>query len=118
MIEVTRLNGNPMTVNSDLIKIVEASPDTMLTLIQGEKLIVRESRGEIVDKVLEYRARLLATVAERTQSPDSLHRLVAMTSLNLDSGGSCAQSSDTKKSVPMLSPNAPAIGGHERFGNG
>ena len=42
MIELTRLNGNPMVLNSDLIKTAEASPDTMLTLITGEKLIVRE----------------------------------------------------------------------------
>ena len=42
MIELTRLNGNPMLLNSDLIKTAEASPDTMLTLINGEKLIVRE----------------------------------------------------------------------------
>ena len=47
MIEVTRLNGMPMLVNSDLIKIVESSPDTMLTLIHGEKLIVRESAAEL-----------------------------------------------------------------------
>ena len=49
MIELTRLNGRPMVLNSDLIKTAEASPDTMLTLINGEKLIVREeiarSRG-------------------------------------------------------------------------
>ena len=42
MIELTRLNGTPIVLNSDLIKTAEASPDTMLTLINGEKLIVRE----------------------------------------------------------------------------
>ena len=60
MIELTRLNGNPMVLNSDLIKTAEASPDTMLTLINGEKLIVREEIAEVVDRVLAYRARLLA----------------------------------------------------------
>ena len=118
MIEVTRLNGIPMTINSDLIKIVEASPDTMLTLIQGEKLIVRESRAEILEKVLEYRARLLASVAERTQSAEGLHRLVAMTSLNLDSGGSSAQPVATKKGAPVLTTNAQGMGDSARFGNG
>jgi uncharacterized protein YlzI (FlbEa/FlbD family) len=68
MIEVTRLNGTPMILNSDLIKIAESSPDTMLTLIQGEKLIVRESCAEIVEKVLAYRAQLLAEVAMLTGS--------------------------------------------------
>jgi flagellar protein FlbD len=65
MIELTRLNGRPMVVNSDLIKTAEASPDTMLTLINGEKLIVREEISEVVDRILVYRARLLAVVARR-----------------------------------------------------
>ena len=58
MIELTRLNGTPMVLNSDLIKTAEASPDTMLTLINGEKLIVREEIAEVVERVLAYRARL------------------------------------------------------------
>ena len=82
MIEVTRLNGMRMTLNSDLIKMAESAPDTMLTLIHGEKLIVRESREEIVDKVLAYRALLLAAVASRIHSAGELHRVAAMTSLN------------------------------------
>jgi flagellar protein FlbD len=84
MIEVTRLNGNTMLINSDLIKIAEASPDTMLTLIHGEKLIVRESCAEIFEKVLAYRALLLAAVAAHTKTPDDLHRLVALASHNPD----------------------------------
>ena len=84
MIEVTRLNGNPMIVNSDLIKIAEASPDTMLTLIHGEKLIVRESCAEIVEKTLIYRSRLLAAIAAQTQNPGDLQRLVALSSLGAD----------------------------------
>jgi flagellar protein FlbD len=81
MIEVTRLNGTPILLNSDLIKIAESSPDTMLTLIQGEKLIVRESCGEIHEKVLAYRAQLLADVAARAGSQGDLRRVVAITSL-------------------------------------
>jgi len=84
MIEVTRLNGNPMLLNSDLIKTAEASPDTMLTLIHGEKLIVRESCTEILDKVLAYRALLLAAVAARDKAPGDLPRLVALSSLSPD----------------------------------
>ena len=72
MIELTRLNGNPMLLNSDLIKTAEASPDTMLTLINGEKLIVREERSEVLDRVLAYRAALLADVARRLSLHDAL----------------------------------------------
>lgn len=82
MIHLTRLNGIPILLNSDLIKTAEASPDTMLTLINGEKLIVRESCEEITGRVLEYRARLLSSVAR--QLPDyDLQRVVSITSLNI-----------------------------------
>src|SRR5664279_3015872 len=83
MIELTRLNGSPMVLNSDLIKTAEASPDTMLTLITGEKLIVREECGEVVERVLAYRARLLALVARRLASIDGLQTVVSMSSLDL-----------------------------------
>jgi flagellar protein FlbD len=83
MIELTRLNGTAMVLNSDLIKTAEASPDTMLTLINGEKLIVREELGEVVERVLAYRAKLLATVARRLYALDDLPRVVSLTSLNV-----------------------------------
>ncbi len=72
MIELTRLNGRPMVLNSDLIKTAEASPDTMLTLINGEKLIVREEIAEVMERVLAYRARLLAVVAQTTASNSAI----------------------------------------------
>lgn len=85
MIELTRLNGNPMVVNSDLVKTAEASPDTMLTLITGEKLIVRETCEEVIELVLAYRSRLLAAVARRLPDGVNLERVVSLTSLqNLD----------------------------------
>lgn len=83
MIELTRLNGSPMVLNSDLIKTAEASPDTMLTLITGEKLIVREECGEVVERVLAYRSRLLALVARRLTSLDGLQTVVSMSSLDV-----------------------------------
>jgi flagellar protein FlbD len=84
MIELTRLNGRPMVVNSDLIKTAEASPDTMLTLINGEKLIVREEISEVVEKILVYRARLLAVVAKRLHHFSDLERAAALASLDAE----------------------------------
>jgi uncharacterized protein YlzI (FlbEa/FlbD family) len=83
MIELTRLNGNPMVLNSDLIKTAESSPDTMLTLINGEKLIVREEIAEVVERVLAYRARLLATVARHLPNFADVERAAGLTSLDL-----------------------------------
>ncbi|MDR3726664.1 MAG: flagellar FlbD family protein, partial [Terracidiphilus sp.] len=83
MIELTRLNGNVMMLNSDLIKTAESSPDTMLTLINGEKIIVRETREEVTERVLAYRARLLSLVARRLPSYEGLQRAVSIASLDL-----------------------------------
>jgi flagellar protein FlbD len=85
MIEVTRLNGNLMVVNSDLIKSAEASPDTVLTLIHGDKLMVRESCVEIVEKIVVYRARLLAAVTALGGQHDLL-RAVTLASQNAEAG--------------------------------
>ncbi len=59
MIALTRLNGHCITVNSDLIKYAEASPDTTLTLITGEKLIVLESCEEVAELSIAFRAQSL-----------------------------------------------------------
>jgi flagellar protein FlbD len=59
VIELTRLNGHHLTVNCDLIKHAEAAPDTVLTLVTGEKLVVLESCDEVALRTLDYRARIL-----------------------------------------------------------
>jgi len=90
MIELTRLNGNPMVLNSDLIKTAEASPDTMLTLINGEKLIVREDCAEVTERVLAYRARLLSAVARTLASYGDIQRVVSLASMDVTSQANVA----------------------------
>jgi flagellar protein FlbD len=51
MIEVTKINGSKLLVNTSLIETVEETPDTVLTLTDGKKIIVRESRYEIKELV-------------------------------------------------------------------
>jgi flagellar protein FlbD len=84
MIQLTRLNRLPMVLNSDLIKTTESSPDTVLTLINGEKLIVLESCDEVMDRVVDYRARLLARVAQRLQPGGELQRTASIASLDFN----------------------------------
>lgn len=55
MIDVTKLNGINITVNGDLIEIIEETPDTVLTLTTGKKIIVKESRQEIKNLVKSYK---------------------------------------------------------------
>jgi flagellar protein FlbD len=83
MIHLSKLNGSPMVLNSDLIKTAEASPDTMLTLITGEKLIVRESLEEVTEQVLAYRARLLVQVARHLPEIGAVARAVSISSLDV-----------------------------------
>jgi flagellar protein FlbD len=67
VIWLTRLNAHPLAVNSDLIKFVEQAPDTVLTLVNGEKIIVRESAEEVLDRILEFRRSVLRGVLRREQ---------------------------------------------------
>lgn len=76
MIQLTRLNGHTISVNGDLIRFAEASPDTVLTLVTGEKLIVRESCAEVAQLAFDYRVSLL-----RSAWPDAASALAARCSL-------------------------------------
>ena len=60
MIRLTRLNNQQIAVNSDLIKWIESKPDTVLTLINGEKILVHESEEEILAKIIEFRRAVIA----------------------------------------------------------
>lgn len=55
MIDVTKMNGKPFTLNSDLIEVIEETPDTVITLTTGKKIIVKESRQDIKNLVKLYK---------------------------------------------------------------
>ena len=54
MITVTRLNDKQFVLNAELIKTIEKTPDTVITLINGDRVIVKEPVNEIVRKAIEY----------------------------------------------------------------
>jgi len=54
MILLTRLNKQPVVVNAELIKFIERTPDTLITLINGDRLMVLESPEDVVDRAMEY----------------------------------------------------------------
>ena len=58
MINVRLINNEEIVLNSDLIEFMEATPDTIISLSNGKKMIVRDSVREIVDKIVDYRRRL------------------------------------------------------------
>jgi flagellar protein FlbD len=71
MIQLTRLNNQPLVVNSDLIKFVEKAPDTVLTLTTGEKIVVLESSEQVLEKVIEFRRTVLSGVTLNARTPEA-----------------------------------------------
>jgi Uncharacterized protein, possibly involved in motility len=55
MIEVTRLNNEKITINAEFIEKIEETPDTVITLTSGSKLVVKESRQEVKNLVILYK---------------------------------------------------------------
>jgi len=60
MIKLTRINHLPLILNSDLIEHVESTPDTIISLTSGQKLVVLESVDEVVNKVIQFRRAIYA----------------------------------------------------------
>ncbi len=75
MIALTRLNHATIVVNSDLIEHIEATPDTVVALTTGQKLLVLESAETIVDRVVQFRRRLTAQRdGPQYSAPDSVDK--------------------------------------------
>ena len=55
MVKLTKINGREFVLNSDLIKFIEETPDTIITLRDQDRVIVRESADEIVRRVIDFR---------------------------------------------------------------
>jgi len=55
MIQLTQLNGRPIVINADLIEFVESTPDTIISLTTGKKILVRESDLDVIRLTAAYR---------------------------------------------------------------
>jgi len=69
MILLTRLNNRPLVVNSDMIKFIENTPDTVITLVSGEKIVVLETVGEVMDEIVNFRRRIVAAAGALVRDP-------------------------------------------------
>ena len=59
MIRLTRLNGSVFFLNSELIETLESTPDTIITTTNGKKLVVTETIEETIEKVIQYKRKIL-----------------------------------------------------------
>jgi flagellar protein FlbD len=66
MIALTRVNGSPLFLNPDLVKQVDPGHDTVITLTNGEKIVVSEAAEAIVEEIVQFRQRVLAGLGPST----------------------------------------------------
>ena len=69
MIYVTRLNHTPVVLNCDLIEHIETTPDTVISMTNGEKMMVLESADEIVERVIRFRRSVLSPENLENEAP-------------------------------------------------
>ena len=62
MIKVTRFNHSEVILNADLIEFIETTPDTVITMITGKKVLVRETADEVRNRALDYRRSIGITI--------------------------------------------------------
>jgi flagellar protein FlbD len=67
VIKVTRLNRSELVVNAELIQFVEATPDTIVTLSDGKKVVVREPVDEVIKRIIAYRRQAYAARPVRSR---------------------------------------------------
>ena len=67
VIVVTRLNGTQFAINPDLLQRIDTTPDTILTLVDGTKFIVKEPMEQVIDLITNYRATLVARAQDLQQ---------------------------------------------------
>jgi len=65
MIRLTRLNHEPVYLNSDLIEHIEITPDTLITLTTGQKIVVLEKAEEVVDRIIGFRVAVARRAEEK-----------------------------------------------------
>ncbi len=70
MIRLTRFDGSKFVLNAEIIQYVEAAPDTIITLVTRDKMMVRETVEEVIDKVLEFKQKILRGDLEFKRDPD------------------------------------------------
>jgi flagellar protein FlbD len=76
MILLTKINNAPIAVNCDLIQYIEETPDTIITMTTGDKVVVRQSMVEIIEKIVHYRRRIRGLVKVESEKEEGRGRTV------------------------------------------
>ncbi len=74
MIRLTKINNASIVLNSDLIEFIEETPDTVITLTNNDRLVVRECMDEIISKVVDYRRMISGLAAAEAERRGQSHQ--------------------------------------------
>jgi len=70
MIKLTRLNHVPLLLNSDLIELIDTTPDTVISMTTGQKFMVLETADEIIERIIKYRQNIASAAHPSVRPPD------------------------------------------------
>ncbi|HUX06975.1 MAG TPA: flagellar FlbD family protein [Acidobacteriota bacterium] len=70
MIRLTRFDGSSFVLNAEIIQYVEAAPDTIITLVTRDKLMVKETVDEVISKVIEFKRKIFRGDLEFRRDPE------------------------------------------------
>lgn len=68
MVLLTKLNGAPIAVNSDMIEFIEETPDTVLTLVNNDKVVVADRMNDVIEKLVRYKRLISGVIEDRERS--------------------------------------------------
>ena len=84
MVTLTRITGTQFALNPDLIERIDRTPDTVITLVDGKKYVVAETPEEVVERIVVFRANVLAKVGPQEDSgTPTIHRAADVSPLRL-----------------------------------
>jgi len=68
VIKLKQINGEQIIINADLITYIHAHPDTVIALTNGDKLMVEESVDEVIERVMEYKRKVMQVAIEKEET--------------------------------------------------
>lgn len=113
MIMLTRLNGPAFALNPDLIERVDATPDTIVTLVGGTKYVVAEPIAELIRRVRDFRADIIAS-AHAFETMPARERSLRVVPRVLDGADDDGAPDGGPNDTPDVGPNGRADAGLEK----
>ena len=69
MIELTKLDDSSILLNLEMVKYIESVPDTLITFINGETILVKETTHDLEQKIIQYKANILKHLENIKEKP-------------------------------------------------